>query len=314
MTEKINRAFVFPGQGSQFVGMGKELFNNFSIAKEVFEEVSDSLDFNLSKIIFEGPESELTQTQNTQPALMAVSMAVVRVLEKLSGKRLSQLGDFVAGHSLGEYSALCAAGSLSLKDTSFLLKVRGTEMQKACKPGEGGMAAVIGMSLEKLNQVLKACSEEGSCQVANDNSESQIVISGATQAIDRAVATIKDLGFKAIKLNVSAPFHSSFMEPAARQMEQALRDIVINTPELRFVANVHATELRNPSEIKKALVSQVSGSVRWRETIDYFAEQGVNEIVEVGAGKVLTGLLKRSNKAFSLRNLESTIDIEEFLK
>jgi [acyl-carrier-protein] S-malonyltransferase len=314
MTSKINRAFVFPGQGSQSVGMGKELYDNFVEAKEVFQEVCDSLNFDLTKIILDGPETLLTETQNTQPALMTVSMAVVRVLEKLSGKNLSELGTYAAGHSLGEYSALCAAGSLTLKDTSYLLKIRGTEMQKACRSGEGGMAAVIGMPLENLQEVLKFCREEGPCQVANDNSESQVVISGAMNAIDRAVATIKDLGFKAIKLNVSAPFHSSFMEPAGRKMEEALSNIEVQTPKLKFIANVRASELGNPDDIKKALVEQVSGSVRWRETIDYFEAQGVTEIVELGAGKVLTGLLKRSNKPFTLKNLENIADIEEFLK
>jgi [acyl-carrier-protein] S-malonyltransferase len=314
MNEKIKRAFVFPGQGSQFIGMGKNLFDNFAEAREVFEEVCDSLGFNLTKIIFEGLDSELALTQNTQPALMTVSMAVVRVFNKIAGEDISKLGEFVAGHSLGEYSALCASRSISLRDTASLLKIRGTEMQKACAPGQGAMAAVIGMPLLQLEKILLACREDGVCQVANDNSESQVVISGAVNAIDRAVATIKDLGFKAIKLNVSTPFHSSFMKPAALAMEQALRDIQVKTPNLRFVANVHATEVTDPNDIKKSLVQQVEGSVRWRETIDYFEAQGVNKIVELGAGKVLTGLLKRSSKNFALTNIESTEDIENFLK
>lgn len=310
----MNRAFVFPGQGSQVVGMGKDLYDNFSVAREVFEEVNDALNQPLSKIIFEGPADLLTMTENTQPALMATSIAIMRVIEKESGKKIEELCSFVAGHSLGEYSALCAVGSLSLSDTARLLRIRGSAMQSACPAGVGAMAAIIGIPIQDLDIIVKSC-PAGNVSIANDNSLEQIVISGEVAAVDYVVGLMKDLGKKGIKLNVSAPFHSKLMEPASRRMHEALNKVIISKPQVPLIANVLANVVLQPAVIKDCLVEQVTGRVRWRETIDFMNLNEVNSIVEVGAGKVLSNMAKRSPHNFQVTlSISNCVEVDEFIK
>lgn len=311
----MKKAFVFPGQGSQFVGMGKELFDSSAAAREVFEEVDAALGENLTKTIFAGPEDDLKSTQNTQPALMAVSIAVIRTIESESNVRIGDLCSYMAGHSLGEYSALCAAGSISLSDTAKLLRIRGNAMQQAVPHGEGGMAALIGVDFETAAQIAKAVTNGGSCQAANDNGGGQVVISGSMLAIDRALEIAPDYGVKrAIKLPVSAPFHSILMQPAADIMQEALQNVNIQAPSVPIIANVTAEEVSNPDEIRALLVKQVTGMVRWRETILNLKEKNVAEIVEFGAGKVLNGLIKRIDKEIITSSIQTPEDIENFLK
>lgn len=294
--------------------MGKDLYDNFNVAREVFEEVDQALNQQLSKIIFEGSADLLTMTENTQPALMATSIAALRVIENETGRKISDLCNFVAGHSLGEYSALCAAGSISLADTARLLRIRGSSMQSACPAGIGGMAAIIGLPIKDLEMIVKTC-PAGTASIANDNSLEQIVISGEMDAIDYIVGLMKDLGKKGIKLNVSAPFHSALMEPAARRMREALNEVTISKPSVPLVANVLADLVSEPDAIRDCLVEQVTGRVRWRETIDFLHAKGVNDIIEVGAGKVLSNMAKRSPHGFSsAASIGSCTDIEEFVK
>ncbi|WP_417830937.1 ACP S-malonyltransferase [Terasakiella sp.] len=310
----MTRAFVFPGQGSQAVGMGKELADAFAVAREVFQEVDEALSQNLSKIMFEGPDDELVLTENAQPALMAVSIAVARVLETEGNIKLADHCDMVAGHSLGEYSALAAMGAFSLADTARLLKVRGRAMQAAVPVGEGAMAACLGLSLEDAQAVADEAAQGEVCTAANDNAPGQVVLSGAKSAIERAIVIAKEKGAKrSVLLPVSAPFHCVLMQPAADAMAEALADVTIHAPSVAVVANVAAEKVIDPEEIRKLLVEQVCGSVRWREGVLYMKEQGVEQLVELGTGKVLSGLAKRIDRSLSGVAVNGPADIESFL-
>ncbi|RCW85253.1 ACP S-malonyltransferase [Phyllobacterium bourgognense] len=292
-------AFTFPGQGSQVVGMGKALAENFPEARSVFDEVDEALGEKLSSIIWEGPEETLTLTANAQPALMAVSIAVFRVLES-KGVSLKDKVAYVAGHSLGEYSALCAAGTFSLSDTARLLRIRGNAMQKAVPAGEGAMAAIIGLEHEDVEAICAEAAKQGPVQIANDNGGGQLVISGAKGPVEVAAALASAKGAKrAIMLPVSAPFHSTLMEPAAGAMRVALADVSKNDPVVPLIANVRAAPVKSAAEIAALLVEQVTGQVRWRETVEWFGNNGVTTLYEIGAGKVLTGLARRINKDIS---------------
>lgn len=287
-------AFVFPGQGSQAVGMGKALAANFSPARQIFDEVDAALGSRLSTIIFEGPADTLTLTENAQPALMAVSLAVQRVLEAEAGLDLARDVQFVAGHSLGEYSALAAAGAFSVADAARLLRTRGQAMQKAVPVGVGAMAALIGLEFDAAAAVAAEARQGEVCQTANDNGAGQVVVSGNKAAVERAVEIAKAKGAKrAMLLPVSAPFHCALMQPAADVMAEALAKTTIKTPGIPVVANVQAKPIRDPGEIMRALVAQVTGTVRWRESVVFMAGAGVSSFYEVGAGKVLSGLIKR---------------------
>ena len=306
-------SFVFPGQGSQFVGMGKELADNFSSARDVFQEVNEALSQDLFKIMVEGPDTDLTMTANTQPALMAYSMAVVRILEKDFGIRLSEKATFVAGHSLGEYSAACAAGVFSLAETAKLLRIRGAAMQSAVPFGKGGMAAVLGLSYQDVGALVEACSNGSDiCVAANDNSDGQVVLSGAMAAIDRAIEIAPEFGArKCVKLAVSAPFHSPYMAPAADIMARAFMDVEAQDAQIALVSNVLAQPITDHKEIIKNLISQVTGTVRWRETMALMHDQGITDVVELGAGRVLSGLFKRSYKDINAISVGSCEEIEE---
>ena len=312
----MTRAFIFPGQGSQFVGMGKDLAENFVSAKEIFQEVNDSLSQDLFSLMTNGPESELTLTTNTQPALMATSMAIVNVLSKDFGINLEEKASLVAGHSLGEYSAACASGVFSLSDTAKLLRIRGEAMQQAVPFGIGGMAAVIGLSYEDVKKLAQACNFDNNiCVVANDNTEGQVVISGHMQSIDRAVEIAAEFGAKrCLKLPVSAPFHSPLMQPAQEKMAIALANVKVNNAKVPLVANILASKITDGQEIINNLVKQVTGSVRWRETVAYMKANGITNVVELGAGKVLSGIVKRCDKEISAISVGTPSDIEELAK
>jgi [acyl-carrier-protein] S-malonyltransferase len=287
-------AFIFPGQGSQAVGMGAELAKAYGHARAVFAEVDDALGQKLSKLMWEGPEAMLTLTENAQPALMAVSLAAMRVLTEEKGLKLADQIAYVAGHSLGEYSALAAAGALSLSDTARLLKIRGRAMQQAVPVGEGAMAALLGADLAKAQELAQAAAEGEVCEVANDNAPGQVVISGTRAAIERAVALAPKFGARrAVLLPVSAPFHCALMRPAADIMGAALASVEIRAPQVPLVANVKAAAITGPEEIRASLVAQVTGMVRWRESMLYLQAQGVSTVYEVGAGRVLTGIARR---------------------
>jgi [acyl-carrier-protein] S-malonyltransferase len=311
----MSMAFVFPGQGSQEVGMGKALADAFAPAREVFDEVNDALGQNLSKLMFEGPDDELRLTENAQPALMAVSMAVMRTLAAEGGFGLDGKVDYVAGHSLGEYSALAAAGAFSLGDAARLLKTRGRAMQEAVPVGEGAMAALLGLDLEVAREVAEAAAQGEVCQAANDNAPGQVVVSGHTAAVERALDIAKEKGAKrAVLLPVSAPFHCALMAPAADVMAEALGKTEISAPVVPLVANVTAESVADPDTIRRQLVEQVTGAVRWRESVLYMKDKGVDTLVEVGAGKVLSGLARRIDRELTGRALNGPEDIEEFLK
>lgn len=304
-------AFIFPGQGSQVVGMGKALAEAFAPARAIFDEVDAALGEKLTETIWNGPTDALTMTQNAQPALMAVSLAAFRVLEAEAGLSLKRDASFVAGHSLGEYSALAAAGALSIADTARLLRTRGLAMQKAVPVGVGAMAALLGLDYETAVAVANEAAQGQVCEAANDNGGGQVVVSGAKDAVDRAVEIAKSKGAKrAMLLPVSAPFHCALMSPAAQVMADALAKVTIAAPAVPVVSNVRASALSDPAEIRKALVEQVTGTVRWRESIGYMAAQGVTMFVEVGAGKVLSGLVKRIAEGASAISVGAPADIE----
>jgi [acyl-carrier-protein] S-malonyltransferase len=311
----MSRAFVFPGQGSQAVGMGVDLAGAFQTARDVFQEVDEALKQNLSKLMREGPESEITLTENAQPALMAVSVAVVRILERDGRKPLATLASHVAGHSLGEYSALVAAGALQLADGARLLKLRGQSMQKAVPVGEGAMAALLGIELEPAQEACKEAAQGEVVAVANDNGGGQIVVSGHKAAVERTIEAAKPRGCKrGILLPVSAPFHCPLMQPAADAMRTALEQVMLGTPQVPLVANVLASEVTNPAEIKQRLVEQVTGLVRWRESVQFMKSAGVLALIECGSGKILSGLVKRIDKEMTGMAVNTPADIEAFLK
>lgn len=310
----MSRAFVFPGQGSQAVGMGKEFADAFPAAREVFEEVDDALGQKLSRLMFDGPEDELTLTENAQPALMAVSMAAMAVLKSEGGVEIQNVADFVAGHSLGEYSALAAAGTFSLADTARLLKTRGKAMQQAVPVGEGAMAALLGLDLEQAREVVEEAAQGDVLATANDNAPGQVVVSGKKAAVERAVDVAKEKGAKrAMLLQVSAPFHCPMMAPAADVMAEALAAVTIEAPLVPLIANVTAAPVEDPAEIRRLLVEQVTGMVRWRESCLTMREKGVEKLVEVGSGKVLSGLAKRIDRDLQASNIGGPADVEAFL-
>lgn len=309
----MTRAFVFPGQGSQAVGMGKDLSDNSSTARAVFEEVNDALGQNLSGLMFEGPIEELTLTFNAQPALMAASMAVVRVLEAEFDIKISEQGAYVAGHSLGEYSALAAAGTLSLTDTAKLLKLRGEAMQRAVPVGIGAMAAIMGAEFSVIEEIAAEASQGEVCTAANDNADGQVVISGHKDAVERAMAISKERGIKrAISLPVSAPFHCSLMQPAADEMAAALAETTFNRPSVPVITNVSADAVSDPDSLRDQLVEQITGRVRWRESVLKMGELGVTDLSELGTGKVLGGLVRRINKEIKGNSIQTMADIEAF--
>lgn len=304
-------ACVFPGQGSQKVGMCKDLYDTFPVAKEVFDSVDDALNQNLSKIIFEGPNEELTSTENTQPALMACSMAILKVLEEKLGRKLDSFCSYLLGHSLGEFTALTAAGSISVTDCAKILKIRGKAMQEAVPAGKGAMFALLGANIG----VAKEISIEAGCEVANDNSPEQQVLSGTVQAIDTAIQIASSKGYKAIRLQVSAPFHSKLMSPAAEKLQQALESIQINKPSIPIIANI-TSDILEYSNIRQNLTLQVTGLVRWCESIKKLPSLGVNRVFEIGPGKVYTNLNKRIDatlESISSDELLASEDIAKYL-
>ncbi len=310
----MKRAFIFPGQGSQAVGMGKELADAFAVARETFQEIDDALGQNLTKLMWEGPADDLVLTENAQPALMAVSMATMRVLESEGGFKLADQAAYVAGHSLGEYSALAAAGTFGLADTARLLKIRGQAMQKAVPVGEGAMAALLGLDFETAQAVAEEAAQGEVCQAANDNAPGQVVISGTKAAVERAIILAKEKGAKrAMSLPVSAPFHCTLMQPAADAMAEALGAVTMHAPVVPLVANVIAEAVNDPNKIRELLVAQVTGRVRWRESVLWMAAQEVEATVEVGTGKVLTGMSKRIDKSIAASAVGTPAGVETFL-
>ena len=310
----MNVAFVFPGQGSQFVGMGQELAEAFPVARQVFQEIDEALGQALSKLMFKGPIDELTLTINAQPALMAVSMAIMRILEKEGGLEIAKVASFVAGHSLGEYSALAAVKSFGLFDAARILKIRGKAMQEAVPIGDGAMAAILGVDMDLVISIAAEAAQGEVCSIANDNAVGQIVISGTTSAVNRAIEIATKKGAKrCMLLPVSAPFHCAMMDPAADVMDRELAAMIIDKPIVPLVANVVAKEKTAPNEIRRLLVQQVTARVRWRESVLFMRDNGVDTLVEVGAGKVLTGLTRRIDRELKSISIQGPNNINDFL-
>ena len=304
--------FVFPGQGAQVIGMGQTLARAYPNSRNVFEEVDDALNFKLSKLVWEGEIEELTLTENAQPALMATSIATLRAMEEEGIS--SDTVKYFAGHSLGEYSALCAAGALDLADTARLLRLRGKSMQKAVPIGVGAMAAILGLNFELVEKIAQEASQKQVCQAANDNDPNQVVISGNLEAVERAIILAKEKGAKrAIILPVSAPFHCELMQPASDVMAEAFSKVSFKIPSSPIVANYSALPVVDPTEIKNLLIKQITGRVRWRETINYMSQNGVDKVIEIGSGKALTGMIRRINKDLNCYNIGSSDDLNKFL-
>lgn len=304
----MKKVCVFPGQGSQSIGMGRDLYDTFAVAKAVFDEVDDALDFKLSKLIFDGTAEELTQTENAQPALMAMSIATWRVVSEQTGLKITDF-DYAAGHSLGEYSALCAAQALPLSDTARLLRVRGLAMKRAAKVQKGAMAAILGLDIQTVQQV----ADDSSCFVANDNSVGQVVVSGSIVAVEKACEEAKKAGAKrAIMLNVAGAFHSPLMQPAADEMKAVLADAGFERPKIAVISNVLALPVEDPKQIKELLYRQITGQVRWTETVQYLSTQGVEFALELGAGKVLSGLIKKTASDIATFNVGDVASLQEF--
>ena len=307
----MSRAFVFPGQGAQVVGMGADLAAAYPAARAVFDEVDAALGEKLSALIWEGEQEALTLTENAQPALMATSLAALRALEA-EGMEMTAAARLVAGHSLGEYSALAAAGALGIADCARLLRIRGRAMQEAVPVGEGAMAALLGLDFETARAVAEEAAEGEVCQAANDNDPAQVVVSGHKAAVERAVDLARARGARrAVLLPVSAPFHCALMQPAAEAMAQALAEVEIRAPRVPLVANVRAEAVSDPAEIRALLVAQVTGSVRWRESVQYMAGEGVTEIWEIGAGKALSGMVRRIDRAIACRAIGTAAEVQE---
>tara|TARA_B100001093_G_scaffold507671_1_gene568563 strand:+ start:720 stop:1649 length:930 start_codon:yes stop_codon:yes gene_type:complete len=305
---------VFPGQGSQKIGMGKKLSDDFTEAKQVFEEVNDALNFNLTKIMWEGTDKEISLTSNAQPALMACSIATLRVLKKHTDKKISDLADYVCGHSLGEYTAMTAAEVFSLNQCAKLLRLRGNAMQNAVPIGKGAMAALIGTNFETAKNVTEKVKDFGICDIANDNSEGQVVISGDILAVENAIKLSKDFGIKkAVILPVSAPFHCQLMKPAQIIMKEALNELNFKIPTIPIIPNVSVLPEKDPDKLKKYLIDQVTQTVRWRETMKFAERVGIKKIIELGSGKVLTGIAKRMFKNIVNINIENTEDFKNFI-
>ena len=306
------KALLFPGQGSQFVGMGKDFFDRFDIVKKIFKDADQKLNYNLSKIILEGPENDLRLTKNTQPAILTISYSIFQLIKEEFNIELKNFKYF-AGHSLGEYSALVSSGSLDFLDALYLLHERGKFMQEAVPSGTGAMLAVMGMELEELEKLVKEQNNDlGICEIANDNSDGQIILSGHKKAIDTINTTLKKIKKRSIFLPVSAPFHCSLMKPAAEKMEEKINNTNFKNPKISLVANVTAEEVSNFEKIKNLLVKQIVSRVRWRESVLYMIEQGVNEFIEIGPGKVLSGLVKRIDDKVSSKSINTIEEIKSF--
>ena len=304
------KALLFPGQGSQFVGMGKDLFSRFDLVKKIFNEADQKLNYKISKIILDGPEDQLKLTQNTQPAILTISYSIFKLIKEEFGIKLENVKYF-AGHSLGEYSALVSSGSLNFLDAVYLLNERGKSMQEAVPEGEGSMLAVMGVKLHELEKFIKQLSNDsGICEIANDNSDSQIILSGNVRAINEINNILKNMKKRSIFLPVSAPFHCSLMKSAADKMDQKIKSTTFNKPQISLVANVTSKEVQDPEEIKNLLVKQIASRVRWRESVLYMIQNGVNEFIEIGPGKVLSGLVKRISDKVSTKSVNTIEEIK----